>query len=1036
MNHHQELQEKKQQYGKDHVQSSSNTMENETNDRSKMRGLHGVEEPGEENVAYPYSDMHLGLGMSNYVCRDSEENQNAMFRTYQNYNDNDKQKHHMNLAHTQQFIEEHMQQSLFTTPPYLSGANTTYTGMMEEIISSQEERRLQKAWQDDNISFTHLLLGNNNYEEFSAFTQQEREGEREDGNWQIDIFDNLQIEQVQRESIDEGQSSAGIATSTSIESDTGTLEQATYSQINNDEQENGSQEITEEQIESFLKSELLAASEGNNADIDSKYTPVIGQEFKTKDEAHHYFSFYAFLAGFKVVITHTVRTTSRKKNNEIFKQEMKCNKYGKESKKKNEKEEQQEEGQNANKGPKRNTNVDIKTDCPVVMVVKETNGIWRVTRLDLDHNHALSPGSRNQLFSGHKYMTEMEKSLIRTLNNNNIETRKMIAILSCLRGGVTVSPYDKKAISNFRTKINREVSGNDLMQTFEYFRKKQSEDRAFFFKFDLDEDKKVKNMFWSDSSSVQYYADYGDLVSFDTTFLTNRYNLPCSPFVGITGHGQTCLFGCAFLSDERTETFTWVFETFLEAMGGKNPKTIITDQDGAMRSAIKKVFPNSIHRNCLFHIKKKCYDKNIKVFGKKDNENLCEEFEDIVNNSVTREEFETLWQQMITNYKLENNKYFNKMWQMRDRFIPVFFKENFCPFLQSTAISEGTNSRFKNNIGPTYSIMSFLKEYQRIVDTINSSEAFEDSISREKRPKELWGEYYIEKQGQEMYNRKIFRKFQLEVKATSRLSYKEKEEGKIYEVYQKPNHPQKEYRPRKYVVITDLKNEDFSCICGKFQKDGILCSHILKVIVEEDISRIPEKYILERWRKKDKRVMIHRTVGTKKSHQLLRFNVLSRKSALLSSKGSYNDDTCDYLVQEFDRIEKDLDSMINNEARNIIPEDELESSHVMDLTAQSISDNITGRNQDEADFEILDPDRIKQKGRPPKPRRLKTFVEEKKEKLAKEAEQNERKIAKQNERKKMQQQSKHKKDESTSPNGKTKKKRKKGSGISADNTQG
>lgn len=202
-----------------------------------------------------------------------------------------------------------------------------------------------------------------------------------------------------------------------------------------------------------MKSELLAASEGNNADIDSKYTPVIGQEFKTKDEAHHYFSFYAFLAGFKVVITHTVRTTSRKKNNEIFKQEMKCNKYGKESKKKNEKEEQQEEGQNANKGPKRNTNVDIKTDCPVVMVVKETNGIWRVTRLDLDHNHALSPGSRNQLFSGHKYMTEMEKSLIRTLNNNNIETRKMIAILSCLRGGVTVSPYDKKTISNFRTKI-------------------------------------------------------------------------------------------------------------------------------------------------------------------------------------------------------------------------------------------------------------------------------------------------------------------------------------------------------------------------------------------------------------------------------------------------------------------------------------------------------------------------------------------------------------------------------------------------------
>lgn len=38
---------------------------------------------------------------------------------------------------------------------------------------------------------------------------------------------------------------------------------------------------------------------------------------------------------------------------------------------------------------------------------------------------------------------------------------------------------------------------------------------------------------------------------------------------------------------------------------------------------------------------------------------------------------------MIVDYKLEGNKYFKKMWKTRNRFIPVYFKENFYPFLQT-----------------------------------------------------------------------------------------------------------------------------------------------------------------------------------------------------------------------------------------------------------------------------------------------------------------------------------------------------------------
>ena len=609
------------------------------------------------------------------------------------------------------------------------------------------------------------------------------------------------------------------------------------------------------------------------------------------------------------------------------------------------------------------------------MVVKEINGIWKVVRLDLDHNHELSPKDGNQLFSGKKYMTDMEKGVIRTLNDNNIPTRKMIAILSYLRGGLTALPYKTKDVQNVRTKINREVTGNDMTQALEYFRKRKTEDPTFFYRFQVDNEMKVKNLYWREGISLQWYAEYGDCVSFDTTYMTNRYNLPFAPFVGITGHAHTCLFGCAFLSDETTETFKWVFETFAESMGGKHPKSIITDQDKAMKSAIEKVFPNTRHRNCFFHIKSKCYNKNLRCFTA--NKGLPEIFEDTVNFSVTEEEFEMLWQKMIFDFKLENNKYFSKMWETRKRFIPVYFKNDFFPFIQSTGRSEGTNARFKDNVGPTYSIVSFLREYQRIVDSIRKKEEIEDSFSKQKIPKELQYGYTIEQQAIGLYNRNIYLKFMNQLKQTERYKYTETERGTCFEVWYKSNQIKKHERIRKYIVTTNLKKgeEEFSCICGKFNKDGILCTHILKVIVEEEIMKIPEKYFIDRWRKKEMRLRNITIEPTNSTHELLRFNMLSRKAAILTSKAAKKEIATDYLKIELDRIDKHLETLLAETGGT-------SCSGTTEFEEQTQIQR-AGVPNDEGIVILADPTRIQQKGRPKNPTRLKPMVEQMREKMAK-----------------------------------------------------
>jgi hypothetical protein len=200
-------------------------------------------------------------------------------------------------------------------------------------------------------------------------------------------------------------------------------------------------------------------------------------KFDTREEAIHFFSVYGYMAGFQIIQTHTTRTTSKKKNNEIYKQEMRCHRYGKEQKKKTAEQEEQEAiaHQKKAKGPKRKTNIQVKTNCAVLMEVKLENGKWEVVRLDLDHNHDLSLGSRDQMFSGRKYMTDMERQMIRTLNASNIPTRKMIAILSYLRGKVTALPYKTKDVQNERTKINGEVAGNDMNKVMKHFRERSSQ---------------------------------------------------------------------------------------------------------------------------------------------------------------------------------------------------------------------------------------------------------------------------------------------------------------------------------------------------------------------------------------------------------------------------------------------------------------------------------------------------------------------------------------------------------------------------------
>ncbi|XP_044326017.1 protein FAR1-RELATED SEQUENCE 5 isoform X1 [Triticum aestivum] len=530
------------------------------------------------------------------------------------------------------------------------------------------------------------------------------DGGGESNPWDTCMFYNMNLQQLQEpEDVDIRRAAAKTKSSTGCSNEEGEIKEPEHSL----EQDGDDGFLDEEDVERFLQNEQDAASEGNLMNTNSNFKPHLGMQFKTKEEAQESINFYSKLAGFSVATVAISRTTSKKRNNEVTRITMKCNKWGK-----------TKEIEAESVVPMRKSTVIAKTDCKVVVVISEKGGFWEITRQQLEHNHELTPNSR--FFRSHKYMSDEEKCLIRVLKHTNLETRRIVAVLAYLRGGMAYLPYTKKHVTNYAATINRDITNSNMMEVVQMFNKKQAENPRFCYSFEIDGENKVRSLFWTDVRSRMMYDICGDCISFDTTFLTNRYNLPFAPFVGISPHGNTYLFACAFIINETKETFAWLFEQFLMAMGGKHPISIITDQDKAMQAAIEKVFPNAIHRSCLFHIKKKAEEKVGPCFQA--NEGLYEDFQDIVDNSLTVEEYETHWQEMIEKYKVHDIKYFSDMWENRKKFIPVYFKDKFFPFIQTTARSEGTNSLFKKGVGATFSATSFLREYDRILDVVHDKE--------------------------------------------------------------------------------------------------------------------------------------------------------------------------------------------------------------------------------------------------------------------------------------------------------------------------
>ena len=88
-----------------------------------------------------------------------------------------------------------------------------------------------------------------------------------------------------------------------------------------------------------------------------------------------------------------------------------------------------------------------------------------------------------------------------------------------------------------------------------YFNRQLNENRSYYFATQLDCEELITNIFWADARMIIDYSHFSDVITFDTTYSTNKDARPLGVFLGLNHHRKTAVFGGALLYDETIESF-------------------------------------------------------------------------------------------------------------------------------------------------------------------------------------------------------------------------------------------------------------------------------------------------------------------------------------------------------------------------------------------------------------------------------------------------------------------------------------------------
>ncbi|GJR33661.1 protein FAR1-related sequence 5 [Tanacetum coccineum] len=217
-----------------------------------------------------------------------------------------------------------------------------------------------------------------------------------------------------------------------------------------------------------------------------------------------------------------------------------------------------------------------------------------VDTLDLEYKH---------LSKTERQLTYMEQAFIVKAASVNIGATRAHHLLTGIKGSYLLVHGTTVDFKNFFRSVNCYIGDSDAQMLIHKMENRKKHVSDFSFDY-LVENAELTVIFWADEVSKYNHTEFGDVVSFDATFKTNKYKMVFVPFTAIDNHRKCVTVAAGLLKNETTKSYIWLLKAFMKAFG-KAPSIVVTDQDGAMRNAIEAEFGGSKHRLCMWHITQK-----------------------------------------------------------------------------------------------------------------------------------------------------------------------------------------------------------------------------------------------------------------------------------------------------------------------------------------------------------------------------------------------------------------------------------------------
>lgn len=317
-----------------------------------------------------------------------------------------------------------------------------------------------------------------------------------------------------------------------------------------------------------------------------------------------------------------------------------------------------------------------------------------------EHNHTLLPD------------TEIFSTEFRTLPDemkNDIEYFVSCGVSDLHTIRSLVSPkYDLQYIHsqdmlNFIQKVKRQSAdtSNDSAKLLEYLLAKQHDDSLFIVIPRIDMNSlRLTGIFWMSSEQQLLYSKYHDVILHDNTALTNKYKWPLSLFLAVDCNNKSRLLAQAFIQDETEESYIWLLKCFKRT--NIEPKTIITDADPAMLSALQQELPNTFHVTCIYHLSQNL-PKRLKSILGKDYLQFLNDFY-IARNSVSEDVFEYRWERLQDKYSQAKNYLTNTLYKTKESWAYCYTLKVFTGGMQSTQRVEGLNAIIHKEVESSMSL--------------------------------------------------------------------------------------------------------------------------------------------------------------------------------------------------------------------------------------------------------------------------------------------------------------------------------------------